>query len=184
MLSTPEWSLKCMEMSQDHIVLTSEVNISIFIVSGAKAPLGLCRFASCGSSCRQSTKDPRDWTWLWLAQTNKQKTLRVTVHVWAMERMAKRGQTWRERDGASVEQSWSQWKHTVTVWHSQPSPPADAPRSQVLSQLITLSERLPTAKNLLPNLIMTLQTLVTIALWEHIHTYSLQRLWPQVKLSI
>lgn len=45
-------------------------------------------------------------------------------------------------------------------------------------------ELLPTAKNLLPNLIMILQTLVTIALWEHTHTYSLQWLWPQVKLSI
>lgn len=89
-------------------------------------------------SSTQSSKDPRDWT----------SALRVMVHVWGMERMAKRGQTWRERDGASVKQNLSQWKHTVTVWHSQPSPPADVPCSQVLSQLITLSGTTPHSQEL------------------------------------
>lgn len=87
-----------------------------------------------------------------------------------------------ERERESVCGVWKgvcvrSWKHIVPVSHIQASP-TDAPCSQVLSQLIHSQKLLPTARNLLPNLIITLQTLVTIALWERIHTHSLQWLWP------
>lgn len=52
------------------------------------------------------------------------------------------------------------------------------PAARSFHNLSHSQKLLPTARNLLPNLIITLQTLVTIALWERIHTHSLQWLWP------
>lgn len=184
MLSTPELSLKCMEMSQDHIVLTCELNISTFIVSGAKAPLGLCRFTSCGSSSTQSSKTPETGhRFDSLRQINRKH--------WGLRSMYGVWREWQKKvrhEEREMEQVWNRvWASGSTLLLSDTVSPhlqLTFPAARFFHNLSHSQELLPTAKNLLPNLIMTLQTLVTIALWEHIHTYSLQWLWPQVKLSI
>ena len=56
------------------------------------------------------------------------------------------------------------------------------PAARSFHNLSYFHQLLYTARKSLPNLIITLQTLATIALWECIHKYSLQDSDPQVKI--